>query len=152
MASSYYLARVLSEGPLTLPQLSAVYNIGAGFGGGSSFNQLAAGAKIQVVAQAMYGYGYSRPYMDLYQEPRVACGLEDYEALLEEFQFLEHPDFSTDVSVLSYYASEFNHQLKLDLFCLVNLVSDENSDIRTHASSKGSLLAGLQTLPMVAQK
>ena len=110
-----------------------MYNIGAGFDGGSTFSQLAAGDKIQVVAQVMYGFGYSRPYMDLYQDPRVSCGLKDYEAALEEFEFLEYPDFSTDVGILSYYASEFNHQLKLDLHCLVYFFLSKTLAKRSYA-------------------
>jgi hypothetical protein len=59
--------------------------------------------------------------MDQYQSPRVSCGLSDFEAVLEEFRFLDYPDGRTDGTVLQFYSSELNHRLNLELFCLVNI-------------------------------
>ncbi len=75
---------------------------------------------MQVLAQGLYGYGYSWPYQNSYKAPRVECGLKDYEDVLKEFEFLDNPDSSVDNSVYSYYVTEFSHQAKLKLYCLVS--------------------------------
>ena len=91
----------------------------AGTRGEFNLNKLKGGDKIQVLAQGMYVYGYSRPYVDLYVEPKVDCGPKDFEDILKEFEFLDHPEPGTDKSVLTYYVTEFNHEAKMKLYCLV---------------------------------
>ena len=93
-----------------------------GAGGQVDLNKLPAGAKLKVLAQSLYGYGYTGPYVALYLNPKVDCGPSDFEDLLNEFTFLDHPDQSTDKSVLVYYTSEFNHLAKMNLFCLVSTI------------------------------
>jgi hypothetical protein len=92
----------------------------AGTRGEFNLNKLKGGDKIQVLAQGMYVYGYSRPYVDLYVEPKVDCGPNDFEDILKEFEFLDHPEPGTDKSVLTYYVTEFNHEAKMKLYCLVS--------------------------------
>jgi len=55
----------------------------AGAGGEANLNKISAGAKIQVLGQAMYGYGYSTPWSWKFEEPRVSCGNRDFLAALE---------------------------------------------------------------------
>lgn len=92
----------------------------AGTGGEYNINKLTAGAKIQILAQAMYGYGYSTPWSWRYQDPVLTCGINDFEAVMVEYDFLLNPDPATDKKILSFYVSEFTKTLKLKLFCLVS--------------------------------
>lgn len=73
----------------------------------------------QVISAAMYGYGYSRPWQDAYEAPRLDCGLKDLEAALAEYDFLDDPDPATATSILEYYTNELNHAIKLNLYCIV---------------------------------
>jgi hypothetical protein len=68
----------------------------------------------------MYGYGYSRPWQDAYEPPTLTCGRQDFEAALKEYEFLDNPDLETDVSVLVYYSTELNHNIKTKLYCIVS--------------------------------
>jgi hypothetical protein len=68
----------------------------------------------------MYGYGYSRPWQDAYEAPRLDCGIKDLEAALAEFHFLDYPDPTIAKSILVYYTSELNHALKMNLYCIVS--------------------------------
>ncbi len=98
----------------------AFYNLAAAIGGQFNLNRLSGGSKIQVLTQSLNAYGFARPYVDNYLSPRVDCGPEDFERLLDEFKFLEYPDPSTHRSVLRYYVTEFNHLSKKRLYCLVS--------------------------------
>ena len=62
----------------------------AGAGGESNLNRISSGAKIQVLGQAMYGYGYSTPWSWRFEEPRVHCGNRDFAAALEVSNFICH--------------------------------------------------------------
>ena len=75
----------------------------------------------QVLSAALYGYGYSRPWQDEYEPPRLGCGRKDFEATLAEFEFLSDPDPGTDFSILVYYTSELNHAIKKGLYCIVTI-------------------------------
>ena len=95
----------------------------AGAKGQFNFNNLASGDKLQVLGQALYGYGYSTPWSGMYENPVVGCGRPDFEQALQEFLFLFYPDPSVDASILVYYVSEFTRTVKLKLYCLVNSIS-----------------------------
>ena len=68
----------------------------------------------------MYGYGFSRSWQDLYENPRLNCGLKDLNKAIGEYAFLENPDPATDKSILMYYVTEFNRNIKQNLYCIVS--------------------------------
>jgi hypothetical protein len=70
----------------------------------------------------MYGYGFSRSWQDLYEPPRLDCGLKDFDKIRKEFHFLENPDPGTAKSVLTYYTTEFNREMKRNLYCIVSSI------------------------------
>ena len=47
-----------------------VFGIAAGSNGNPNFGQLEEGAQIQVIAQALYGYGYWGPFLLTFDEAR----------------------------------------------------------------------------------
>lgn len=75
---------------------------------------------LQVIANFMYGFGYSKQYADLYMDPETHCNVEDFDKLLQEFDFLEHHDSATHKSILNYYSTEFNVFFKRKYFCIVS--------------------------------
>ncbi len=52
------------------------------------------GHVLQVIAQFLYGYGYSTPFGFEFVNPKVDCGLADFEAALAQYDFLNNPDTS----------------------------------------------------------
>ena len=74
---------------------------------------------LKILSAFMYGYGYSRPWQDAYEPPTLDCGRKQFEEALKEFDFLNNPDPETDLSVLIYYTTELNHNIKKKLYCIV---------------------------------
>ena len=52
------------------------------------------GHVLQVIAQFLYGYGYSTPFGFEFINPSVDCGLDDFEAALVQYDFLNDHDTS----------------------------------------------------------
>lgn len=77
---------------------------------------------MQVLAQVMYGYGYSSPWSWKYQDPRIHCGRGEFESVIEEYGFLNSPEeyLNVDQNVFSFYVSEFLQKAKLEMNCLVS--------------------------------
>ncbi len=46
-------------------------------------------AFFQALSSFLYGYGYSRPWQDAYENPILNCGMKDLESALKEYDFLE---------------------------------------------------------------
>ncbi len=63
--------------------ISALFYMAAGARGEFNLNKISGGDKIQVLGQAMYGYGYSTPWSWRFEEPRVNCGNKDFASALE---------------------------------------------------------------------
>ena len=78
-------------------------------------------ATFQALGHFMYGYGFSRPWQDVYEPPRLDCGLKDLKKALKEYEFLDNPDADTDKSILLYYSTELNHAMKRNLYCIVSI-------------------------------
>ena len=58
----------------------------------------------------------------VFQDPRVDCGRQDFENVLDEFEFLFHPDPDVDSSILVFYVTEYLNAAKQKLYCLVSLL------------------------------
>ena len=43
----------------------------------------------------------------VFQDPRVDCGRQDFEDVLDEFEFLFYPDPDVDSSILVFYVTEY---------------------------------------------
>ena len=69
----------------------------------------------------MFGYGYSRPTQELYEPPRLDCGLKDFDKAVKEYDFLDNLDDKTSQSILQYYTTELNRTIKLNLYCIVSI-------------------------------
>ena len=68
----------------------------------------------------MYGYGFSRPWQDVYEPPRLDCGQKDLDKALEEYSFLDNPTPDINKSILLFYTTELNHAIKRNLYCIVS--------------------------------
>ena len=87
----------------------------------TDWENLADGAKIQVFAQILYGYGYWGPFVLEFEESKVDCGLPNLETTLTEYGYVtDHQYSSLSSGVATYYVSELNSKLKENLYCLVS--------------------------------
>jgi len=76
--------------------------------------------KMAFTAQFLYGYGYSAPFSEFLERP-VDCSIDDLFLIFDDYEFLENPDPSTDKSLLIYYTTELNVDIKRKLFCIVSI-------------------------------
>ena len=114
----------------------------AGAGGNPNLGEISRGQRIQVAAQALYGYGYAAPFLTQLEDVQLDCGASDLDAALAEYAFLTDMNSNygflnsyagsnpydqlndvSDPNVLSYYATELNHAMKRGLYCIVKLKS-----------------------------
>lgn len=114
-----------------------LFGVAAGAGGNPNLGQISEGARTQVTAQLLYGYGYWGPFLLEFEESTLDCGTYDLKSVLEEYGFLTDMEHNygylntyqgdpkhtltdvTDPAVLQFYAVELNHAMKRALYCIV---------------------------------
>ena len=88
----------------------------------TDWSQVSAGARLQIIAQLMYGYGYWGPFALEYEPARIDCNLEDLEKTIYEYGYVSDYKRSTaDPLIASYYVTEYNGKIKENLYCLVRI-------------------------------
>lgn len=85
------------------------------------------GQYLSVTAQALYGYGYWAPFIFEVEQADQQCGLKDYEAVEQEYNFLEGPQGAVQKSINAYYIKERSNRLKKSIYCIYNR-KGSNSD------------------------
>ena len=128
--------------------LGMVFGIVAGADGNPDPKQWSQAGRIQVTAQAFYGYGYWGPFLLTFEAKTLPCGLEDLDEALDKYSFLtnmghtfafldgynvtlngnpkKHIPNGSEPALLQYYAVELNHAMKRSLYCVTRKKCDNH--------------------------